>query len=805
MKHCMTFLFLVISCLGFHQIIPSEVCLKNQEMGTIEKLNTAPNLKKYIRSLSSDEKKALWNALVTECYAGNPEEIEEGKEALCRIGEGRWYFEVIRQQMLYHSLGKTPTSLKAMAILAAHRHKLFTKKVVSTFAEEIESYCRDVVCSIKNAWTILNKAILDDDIDLVRLALKHGARSFEFDELWRSPLHFAACKGNTDIVLALLADTQVSGSLRDSFCCTPSDCAAIYGHTELAALLKLYCWHDKEPPSPLHVAAAWNAIDKVKQLRNTPLLNSRNRKGQTPLQCAVRAGNLEAARLLREAGAQDSAHDNKKESPLHQAALAGNTKILKMLLDSPKKEELVKARNKKGETPLHCAARKSSQCVDLLLKAGAEVDAVDLGGETSLMRAACFDQIGSVRRLLASGASTKKVENREKTVLHIAAFGGSSESIKLFLTLGCLANCLDDQGNSPLHDAMASHDEPVCVSLLIEAGADKDVRNDSGITPTMKACYWGMTKSLKMLLSYDTDCTVADNGGRTAVHYAVEPYNVDCLKLLADKKAPLDCLDKFKRTPLFVAVEKKRGPCIDFLLNQGCEPNVHGGDEGDTLVTLACRNEDFESLKKLYHAKADITLKDNKGNAPIHHTAYTGNDDCMAFLLDKGVDVNVLGEEECSLLILAASRGYIKCVRLLLAAGADKCHTCIQGLSALVLAAFHGRTECRDILLENEDDLASHSLYGSSLLHFAALINDSQFIEVLLKKGMDPNMLDSKEQTPLHVAAEAGCTLCIRLLLYSGALIDAVDKKGKTPIQLARSKGHMDCVDMLESEVHNKD
>ena len=93
-----------------------------------------------------------------------------------------------------------------------------------------------------------------------------------------------------------------------------------------------------------------------------------------------------------------------------KAAKSGDAERVNSLLTNDK--SLVKARDKDGSTPLHCAAWKGhQQVVALLLKAGADVNAQnenDHWGTTPLHAAAHANQAAIAQLLIDHGAISSR-------------------------------------------------------------------------------------------------------------------------------------------------------------------------------------------------------------------------------------------------------------------------------------------------------------------------------------------------------------------------------------------------------------
>lgn len=105
-----------------------------------------------------------------------------------------------------------------------------------------------------------------------------------------------------------------------------------------------------------------------------------------------------------------------------------------------------------NDLPLHRALlRRSWQCVDLLLTAGADVHARD-----------------------------EKCDRR--TALHVAALESNVAVVVQLIDRGAVIDALDADDCTPLHNAVWA-DEVGVAKLLLERGANVDARSRSGMTP----------------------------------------------------------------------------------------------------------------------------------------------------------------------------------------------------------------------------------------------------------------------------------------------------------------------------------
>ena len=112
-------------------------------------------------------------------------------------------------------------------------------------------------------------------------------------------------------------------------------------------------------------------------------IDSRDANGRTPLLTAIRARQIEAARVLIAAGADVNAKDQLQDSPYLYAGASGQTEILQMTLAHGAD---LRSTNRYGGTALIPAAERGHvNTVQLLIKAGVDVDHVNNLGWTALL------------------------------------------------------------------------------------------------------------------------------------------------------------------------------------------------------------------------------------------------------------------------------------------------------------------------------------------------------------------------------------------------------------------------------------
>ncbi|XP_070081418.1 ankyrin repeat domain-containing protein 6 isoform X15 [Equus przewalskii] len=144
---------------------------------------------------------------------------------------------------------------------------------------------------------------------------------------------------------------------------------------------------------------------------------------------------------------------------------------------------------KHGRTPLHLAANKGHlSVVQILLKAGCDLDVQDDGDQTALHRATVVGNTEVIAALIQEGCALDRQDKDGNTALHEASWHGFSQSAKLLVKAGANVLAKNKAGDTALHVAAALNHKKV-VKILLEAGADGTIVNNAGQTPLETARY----------------------------------------------------------------------------------------------------------------------------------------------------------------------------------------------------------------------------------------------------------------------------------------------------------------------------
>lgn len=146
---------------------------------------------------------------------------------------------------------------------------------------------------------------------------------------------------------------------------------------------------------------------------------------------AYATGNQDIVDMVIGAGAKENKKIKSGRNILMAAISGGNMDMIKNVMET--RPELIKKRNKNGESAIHFAAasEQSTENLKLVVEHGANVNAKNKQGVTPLMIAVSNDDIEAVKFLLSKGADINARDKEGNTPLHIACDAGSIAMVEL--------------------------------------------------------------------------------------------------------------------------------------------------------------------------------------------------------------------------------------------------------------------------------------------------------------------------------------------------------------------------------------
>ncbi|KAM3603568.1 uncharacterized protein V6R79_025024 [Siganus canaliculatus] len=207
-----------------------------------------------------------------------------------------------------------------------------------------------------------------------------------------------------------------------------------------------------------------------------------------------------------------------------------------------------------------------------LINKGAKV-AVTKYGRSPLHLAAYKGHIEVVRILLKAGCDLDIQDDGEQTALHRAAVVGNGDVISALIQEGCTLDRQDKDGNTALHE-VSWHGFSQSVKLLVKAGANVHAKNKAGNTALHLACQNGHAQSSKVLLLGGSRPDSKNHAGETCLHVAARYNHVAMIRILLGAFCSVSDKNLAGDTPLHVAAALNHKKTVRLLLEAGADSRI---------------------------------------------------------------------------------------------------------------------------------------------------------------------------------------------------------------------------------------
>ena len=519
-------------------------------------------------------------------------------------------------------------------------------------------------------------------------------------------------------------------------------------------------------------------------------------------------------------------------TPLMRAFEMNNADIVKSLLTLDVQTDI---RNSRGWTALFFAVQNGDvEQLDLLIKAGVSVNAMDKLGRTALFYT---ENLACAKSLVEAGALVDAVDNDGRSAMF---FSQTEEMIFFLVEHKADVNVIDSFGRTAIYYAPNSE---VAHALLVNNAKyniydndgvmpydfvrDFEKQNSSGIRPMTRAQFDDRSPAIfYQLASWEfIHCVRSDNNlllkkriaqwpeikvgkivddnGDPLLRHAIYSNNEQAMIMLIEQEADVNACDSYGDPLIFSTILNNEASQTRILCEAGAVTNVRNAADKTALrVGFFYRNYDILELLVIYGA--DVNLRDEKGRTPLF---YAQNPRLIQAMVDKGADLNATDNDGNSPIFLAESSETIHAlarnkadvnfrnndeetplfvinkqslIRALLEEGAN---VNVKAKGKPLSEVAHG-----DVIFEEMFQYVTEQIESN---------NNARLKELLSSKAI-VYLVDSYGPL-LNQAVKANNIEVAKFLIESGANVDCIDKYHDTPLLIAIKNQSLEFISMLIS------
>lgn len=236
--------------------------------------------------------------------------------------------------------------------------------------------------------------------------------------------------------------------------------------------------------------------------------------------------------------------------------------------------------------------------------------------------------------------------------------------------------------------------------------------------------------------------------------------------------------------------------------------NTEQDKNGDCALIIAAKLGYTEMIEPLLAAEASVNQSNRYGITALHAAAEQNHLEVLQILIQHpGVVVNKLDNLKRTPLYLSVQKGFFEASKLLIEAKSRVNQKGQDEETLLNMAAAQGNEKLVGLLIQSGAVVNEEGGQPRlAPLHHGVLAKAPLVVQLLLKANAYSEITDDKGRTPLHIAAETNAVEVAQVLLDGGANARAVtgsdeNRNGKTALDLAKQHKHEGMVTLLREHL----
>lgn len=496
--------------------------------------------------------------------------------------------------------------------------------------------------------------------------------------------------------------------------------------------------------SALSLALSYNNIEMINLLlKYKPGLD--NYKFESKIEpliwMAIKKRNYKILELLINNGANINLRNLDGETILHSLVKLEKDQLVEKVL---KKHINISIKDNNGTTALEIAVtNKDKSLIELinrhknlvslkkeekLEKISTLSEEIDSWGDTKLMNAIDDKNFKKIKHLLMNGADINFSSMKGRTPLIRAIFSKNIEILKLILSYNPIVNSnTKPHLSEPIWVAM-DFTEYKMVEMLIDAGAEVNVRNHLGNTILHTAVDTNNLELVKKILKTNININAINNNGLKAIFYAKNSKNSEIIELINNYE---ESKEKYKEKNIVnLMSEKNEKPVIESFEDEGLLKVGETDDEGNNALIEAIFMNNTTRIEKLLKLGANVNYINPKNKwTPLIAAIAQNNEESIKLLVKYNVDTNLSN----------------------------------TSVNSLWFAMFNYKYDILELLIKARANI--NILHNkNSLLHYAVARNNIKLVSLLLANGINTNIVDSKGNTAKKLAKKYNYIEILELL-----------------------------------------
>ena len=409
------------------------------------------------------------------------------------------------------------------------------------------------------------------------------------------------------------------------------------------------------------------------------------------------------------------------------------------------------------------------------------------------------------RVLIDAGADLHTKDEYVRLPLHYACISGALDVVKMLVEAGA-AGVHDTNGQGQRHFTVAAEYGNTETVRYLLGLPDVDV-NHGNFNALQCAVLNIHTDVVQVLIDAGADIDIKDEEGCSLLHYACEGGSLEGVKMLVRAGVGVRATNDEGETCLVRAVQAARYGHIETLRYLVCLPEVDVNyRQAGNGTALHCavdlkprRQETTEVVQVLIDAGADIDAKNNYGHSPLHSACASGALDVVKMLVEAGAGVRATNDRGEPCLILAARCGHTETVRYLVGLPEVDVnhvnHRYVANYTALQCALEGEKTDAVQVLIDAGADVVTNN----NALHSACVSGTLDVVKMLVRAGAGVRATNEEGWTCLISAARYGHTDTVRYLvgLQEVELNHRDTAKNYTALHYAAEQKHTEVAQVL--------